>query len=176
MTNALRRTRGATITGRTLATSIGGAGSGSGAASATTGITATGATASDGGGGAAAIACGGAAAIAGSAGFAATCCGFGLAATATAAGAGRVAGFARATSTGAGLRVLRVDALSSARVSSIRMVRLRVPAVVPPNTAPTRCLSPRRSEVTRLNPDIRVYPVLMPSMPSNEFSIVLWLR
>ena len=176
MMNALRRTRGATITGRTLATSIGGAGSGSGAASATTGITATWAT----GGGAAAIVCGGAAAAAGSAGFAATvaatCCGFGLAATAAAAGAGRVAGLARATSTGAGLRVLRVDALSRARVSSIRMVRLRVPAVVPPNTAPTRCLSPRRSEVTRLNPDIRVYPVLMPSMPSNEFSIVLWLR
>ncbi len=80
----------------------------------------------------------------------------GVAAAVTWAGAAFTAGLARATRTGAGLRVFFDDALSSARVSSMRIVMLRVPAVAPPNTAPTRCLSPRFSEVTRLNPDMRV--------------------
>jgi hypothetical protein len=71
-------------------------------------------------------------------------------------GCGRVAGLGCATSTGADLRVLTGEAFTSARDNSMRISALRAPALAPPNTAPTTCRLPRRTDEIRLKPERRV--------------------
>src|SRR6516225_4872007 len=80
-----------------------------------------------------------------------------------------------ATTSRSGLRVLTLEALTRPKLRNVRMAALRAAALTPPKMAPTTCLRPRRTETTRLKPEARVYPVLMPSVPSKSSSNVLWL-
>src|SRR5215467_9958574 len=74
-----------------------------------------------------------------------------------------------------GWRVFTLEALTRPRLRNVRMAASRVVALTPPKMAPTTCLRPRRTEATKLKPEARVYPVLMPSVPSKVSSSVLWL-
>src|SRR5690606_3438365 len=94
--------------------------------------------------------------------------GFGVADDATLSGACGLAGTGGDTGwneAGSGLRVLLVEALRIGWLKSRLVSALRLRAGLPPNTTPTRCRLPRLTEVTTLKPDMRMYPVLMPSVP-----------
>ena len=91
-----------------------------------------------------------------------------------AAGTGAGSGFA-ASATSARRRLGRC--LRDVRFDQIaHLARRGWPAERPPSTTATMWRGPRLTEVTRLNPESRVKPVLMPSTPSTLPSRWLWLR
>src|SRR5262245_57726043 len=63
---------------------------------------------------------------------------------------------AAAVATSVFLRVSSVAPLTRPLLISARMVVLRAAAVEPPNTTPSTCLRPRRTEATKLKPEARV--------------------